>query len=165
MLCTGKDRMDRVKSAPHTNFRISAEKETMILSDSQGHVLDRVMIDNLPLDCSWGRNEAGQMQVFQTPTPSLPNNQTGFNQMDLNLRAMNKTGVYISEVLASNDTIVAYPNAAKSDWIEIYNAGTDSVDISGWGLSDRLDHGRKWQFPAGNRHQPRRVQGGHVRPE
>ena len=150
VFCTGKDRMDTVKKAPHTNFRISAERETIILTDSKGHVLDRVMIDNLPLDCSWGRNENGQMQVFQVPTPTLPNNQTGFNQMDFNLRAMNKTGVYISEVLASNDTIEAYPGAGKSDWIEIYNAGNDSVDLSGWGLSDRLDHGRKWQFPQGS---------------
>ena len=149
VLCTGKNRMDRVKNAPHTSFRISAEQETIILSDSQGHVLDRVMIDNLPLDCSWGRNDSGQLQVFQIPTPSLPNNQSGFNQMDFNLRAMNKSGVYISEVLASNDSITAYPDTAVADWIELYNSGTETVDLSDWGLSDRLDRGRKWQFPRG----------------
>ena len=149
VLCTGKDRMDRIKNAPHSNFKISAEKETIILSDSQGHVLDRVMIDNLPLDCSWGRNDEGQLQVFQVPTPSLPNNETGFNQMDINLRAMNKTGVYISEVMASNDSVSTYPDAGYVDWIEIYNSGTETVDLNGWGLSDRLDRGRKWQFPRG----------------
>ena len=149
VLCTGKDRMDRIKNAPHSNFRISAEKETIVLSDSQGHVLDRVMIDNLPLDCSWGRNEAGQMQVFQTPTPSLPNNQTGFNQMDINLRAMNKSGVFISEVMASNNSITTYPKADNTDWVELYNAGNETVDISDWGLSDKLDRGRRWQFPRG----------------
>ena len=154
VLCTGKDRMDRIKNAPHTNFKISAERETIILTDSQGHVLDRVMIDNLPLDCSWGRNEAGQMQVFQMPTPSLPNNQTGFNQMDFNLRAMNKTGVYISEVMASNDSVEAYPNAGKTDWIELYNSGMEIVDISDWGLSDKLDRGRRWQFPRGTTISP-----------
>lgn len=149
VLCTGKDRMDTIKNAPHSNFRISAEKETIILSDSQGRVIDRVMIDNLPLDCSWGRNENGQMQVFQVPTPSLPNNDTGFNQMDLNLRAMNKTGVFISEVLASNESVSTYPDAGNVDWIEIYNSGTEAADLSEWGLSDRLDRGRKWQFPRG----------------
>ena len=154
VLCTGKDRMDRVKSAPHTNFRINAEKETVILSDSQGHVLDRVMIDNLPLDCSWGRNDYGQMQVFQTPTPSLPNNRSGFLQMDINLRALNKTGVYISEVMASNDSVTTYPNGSNTDWVEIFNSGTEAVDLSGWGLSDRLDHGRKWQFPVGTSINP-----------
>ncbi len=149
VFCTGKDRMDTIKNAPHSNFKISAEKETIILSDSQGHVLDRVMIDNLPLDCSWGRNDAGQMQVFRTPTPSLPNNQSGFNQMDFNLRAMNKAGVFISEVVASNNSITTYPKADTTDWVELYNAGTESVDLSDWGLSDRLDRGRRWQFPQG----------------
>lgn len=150
VFCTGKNRMDRIKNAPHSNFKISAEKETIILTDSQGHVLDRVMIDNLPLDCSWGRNDAGQMQLFQHPTPALPNNQSGFNQMDINLRAMNKTGVYISEVMASNNSVSTYPKAENTDWIELYNSGNDTVDISGWGLSDKLDRGRRWQFPQGS---------------
>ena len=149
VFCTGKDRMDTIKNAPHSNFKISAEKETIVLADSQGHVLDRVMIDNLPLDCSWGRNDAGQMQVFQIPTPSLPNNQSGFNQMDFNLRAMNKTGVFISEVMASNNSTTTYPKADNTDWVELYNSGTETVDISDWGLSDKLDRGRRWQFPQG----------------
>ena len=150
VLCTGKDRQDKANpSLYHTNFRISAESETIILSDSQGHVVDRVMIDNLPPDCSWGRNDYGQMQVFETATPTLPNNQTGFNQMDMNLRAMNKTGVWISEVLASNDATETYKNAGFTDWIEIYNSGSSTVDISDWGLSDTLTRGRKWQFPKG----------------
>ena len=132
VLCTGKDRMDTVKNAPHTNFKISAEQETIILTDSQGHVVDRVMIDNLPLDCSWGRNDEGQLQLFQTPTPSLPNNQTGFSQMDVNLRAMNKTGVFISEVLASNDTVATYPDAPYTT-----------------GLRSTIPEARPWTCPAG----------------
>ena len=150
VLCTGKDRMDtKMQDVPHTNFRISAEQETIILADSQGRVVDRVMIDNLPQDSSWGRNEQNQMQVFSMPTPTLPNNQSGFNQMDLNLRAMNKTGVWISEVLASNEKTSTYANAGYTDWIEIYNSSDTSVDISGWGLSDNQGRGRKWQFPYG----------------
>ena len=150
VLCTGKDRMDTsMDNIPHANFRISAEQETIILADSQGRVVDRVMIDNLAQDCSWGRNELNQMQVFKMPTPLLPNNQSGFNQMDLNLRAMNRTGVWISEVLASNNQISTYANAENKDWIEIYNSSSVSVDISGWGLSDDQERGRKWQFPYG----------------
>ena len=150
VLCTGKDRADTVmQGVYHTNFGIRAEKETIVLADSQGRVVDRVMIDNLPDDCSLGRDENNQMKVFQTPTPSLPNNQSGFNQMDLNLRAMNKTGVWISEVMASNDSVPLHENAGKGDWIEIFNSSAETVDISGWGLSDNLKRGRKWQFPQG----------------
>ena len=150
VFCSGKDRLDTAtQGVYHTNFRISAESETIILSDSQGHVMDRIMIDNLPQDCSWGRNSSGQLQVFTVPTPTLPNDQTGFNQMDMNLRALNKTGVWISEVLASNNSIATYDGAGNTDWIEIYNSSPSTVDLSDWGLSDELDRGRKWQFPKG----------------
>ena len=152
VFCSGKDRQDTsMPDVYHTNFRISAENETIILSDSQGHVADRVMIDNLPQDCSWGRNSSGGMQVFRMATPSLPNDQSGFLEMDRNLRSsrLNPTGVWISEVLASNNNVETYKGAAKTDWIEIYNGGTSTVDISNWGLSDNLGRGRKWQFPAG----------------
>ena len=150
VLCTGKDRMDtKMDGVPHSNFRISAEQETIILADSQGRVVDRVMIDNLPQDCSWGRNEQNQMQVFQMPTPTLPDNEAGFNQMDLNLRAMNRTGVWISEVLASNNQVSTFAGTENKDWVEIYNSSGETQDISGWGLSDNQGRGRKWQFPAG----------------
>ena len=150
VFCTGKDRMDRVRtSVPHTNFRLSAEKETIVLTDSRGRVMDRIMIDNLPEDCSYGRNDQGTLQVFETPTPTLPNNQSGFLQMDINLRALNKTGVYLSEVLASNEAVETYKGAGFTDWIEIYNSTAETVDLSGWGLSDNLGRPRKWQFPAG----------------
>ncbi len=153
--CTGKDRMDRERtSVPHSNFRISAENETITLSDSQGRIVDRMMIDNLPEDCSYGRNEQGGFQIFQVATPTLPNNQSGFNQMDQYLRALNKTGVYISEVLASNESIATYQDAGFTDWIEIHNSGNVMVDLSGWGLSDNLGRGRKWQFPQGSTISP-----------
>ncbi len=149
VFCSGKDKVQASNGVPHTNFRISAEQETILLCDSHGRVVDRVMIDNLPEDCSYGRNDNGMLQVFQTATPGYPNNTIGFYQMDINLRAMNKTGVYISEVMASNDSVVTYPDAGFSDWIELYNSSGEAVDLSGYGLSDRLTRGRKWQFPQG----------------
>ncbi len=153
--CSGKDRMDTVRTGvPHTNFRISAESETITLSDSQGRIVDRIMIDNLPRDCSYGRNEQGELQVFEVPTPTLPNNQTGFNQMDLYLRGMNPSGVIISEVLGSNEAIATYPNAGYTDWVELYNTTNALVDLSGYGLSDNLTRGRKWQFPQGTTISP-----------
>ncbi len=157
VLCTGKDRADTsMAGVYHTNFRISAEQETIVLTDSEGRVMDRVMIDNLAEDCSWGRNGNNQFQVFRTATPMFPNDLSGFNQMDLKMRsnALNRTGVYISEVLASNDSVKAYADEVYPDWIEIYNSTAAAVNISGWGLSDNLGRGRKWQFPDGTFIQP-----------
>ncbi len=57
--------------------------------------------------------------------------------------------VMISEVMASNDSVATYQGAGYSDWIEVYNAGSESVDLGGWGLSDNPEKAGKWQFPAG----------------
>ena len=37
----------------------------------------------------------------------------------------------------------------NSDWIEIYNSGTSSVDLGSWSLSDNENIPDKWKFPEG----------------
>ena len=54
--------------------------------------------------------------------------------------------MYITELLASSNK--------SDDWIEIYNASGQAVDLSGCGLSDNAARPRKWQFPAGTLIQP-----------
>ena len=149
VFCSGKDRVDSATGVPHTNFRLSAERETIILSDTRGQLVDRVIFDNLPEDCSWARQPDGSYQVDQTATPGMPNDQSGHTQADYMLQALNPTGVVISEVMASNDSTAVYEGDGFVDWIEIHNTTQQTVDLSGWGLSDRLTRGRKWQFPAG----------------
>ena len=54
--------------------------------------------------------------------------------------------VRINEVMAQNGT---YVNGHAYDWIELYNDGQKSVDLSGWHLSDKPSRPDKWTFPAG----------------
>jgi autotransporter-associated beta strand protein len=39
---------------------------------------------------------------------------------------------------------------SESDWIELYNAGGESVNLTGWSLTDDDGKPRKWYFPAGS---------------
>jgi autotransporter-associated beta strand protein len=39
---------------------------------------------------------------------------------------------------------------SENDWIELYNSGTESVDLDGWSLTDNADSPRKWSFPLGS---------------
>ncbi len=55
-------------------------------------------------------------------------------------------GVVISEVMASNGT---YQNSHAYDWVELYNGSGQSVDLSGWYLSDSKKNPEKFAFPAG----------------
>ncbi|MBK7096909.1 MAG: CotH kinase family protein [Saprospiraceae bacterium] len=57
--------------------------------------------------------------------------------------------VVINEYSASN--LRSYPdNYGKyEDWIELYNPGAQTLDISGWYLSDKESKPKKWKIPAG----------------
>lgn len=56
--------------------------------------------------------------------------------------------VVINEFQSSNSTTLLDEDGDASDWIEIRNRGTGTVNLAGWGLSDRPDTPFKWTFPA-----------------
>lgn len=151
IFCTGKDRIDQGTNVPHSNFKINAEGETIVLSDGFGNVIDRVTFDNMPRDHSYGLNNFNEFEHFQIATPGLPNTSESAAEMDNYMRSQNPTGVYITEALASNTLIPLYEEDTDyGDYLELYNPGNEPVSLSNYGLSDNLDRPRKWQFPEGS---------------
>ena len=59
-----------------------------------------------------------------------------------------RADVIITEFMADNDSVLADEDGDFSDWIELYNSGTDSVDLEGWYLSDDPEALEAWRFPA-----------------
>ena len=61
------------------------------------------------------------------------------------------TGIpVISEFMASNRDSLLDSNAppGSPDWIELYNAGDEAVNLEGWYLTDDPEDLKKWRFPA-----------------
>jgi hypothetical protein len=54
--------------------------------------------------------------------------------------------VYVNEIMASHNGVFADEDGDFPDWIELYNASTEAVDISGWFLSDDNSELYKWKF-------------------
>ena len=54
----------------------------------------------------------------------------------------------LSEFMAQNDTVLADEDGAFSDWIEIYNPGTNSLNLNGHYLTDNATNLTKWQLPS-----------------
>src|SRR5574344_1213716 len=55
--------------------------------------------------------------------------------------------IRINEILASNASVNYNPtDSAYSDWVELYNAGSQAVDLKGYYLTDNFDKPTKWQF-------------------
>jgi hypothetical protein len=57
--------------------------------------------------------------------------------------------LYINEFMASNDTSFSDQDDDFDDWIEIYNASDEAIDLSGMFLTDKPDNLVKWQIPFG----------------
>src|ERR1035437_2026933 len=55
--------------------------------------------------------------------------------------------IRINEVMSSNGGVITDSDGDTSDWIELYNAGTASVNLKGYGLSDKKAELLKWVFP------------------
>lgn len=148
--CSGKDKVESTTNFPHTNFSINNGEETLLLTTLSGELVDRVVVKDVPKDMSYGRDPNTLLwKIYELPTPYRPNNEEGAYQADLYIRTANLTGVYISEVMASADSIVAVSGERACDYVEIYNSSSQTVNLSGWGLSDNVNWLRKWTFPTG----------------
>jgi len=53
----------------------------------------------------------------------------------------------INEVMSSNGGVLTDKDGESSDWIELYNSGTTSVNLNGFGLSDKKGQPFQWVFP------------------
>jgi hypothetical protein len=56
----------------------------------------------------------------------------------------------ISEFLAANTGPLVDEDGESSDWIELYNGGSSTVDLAGWRLTDDPENLAQWTFPATN---------------
>ncbi|MHC4098082.1 MAG: lamin tail domain-containing protein, partial [Planctomycetota bacterium] len=50
----------------------------------------------------------------------------------------------INEFMAENDRFIQDPNGDYHDWIEIYNYGTNTIDIGGMYLTDDVNDSNQW---------------------
>lgn len=55
----------------------------------------------------------------------------------------------LNEILASNQAVNANSFGEYGDWIELYNASVDAIDLTGYFLSDSSSNYELWSFPSG----------------
>ena len=57
--------------------------------------------------------------------------------------------VWLNEIQPNNATGILDNFSEREPWIELYNSGTNSVDLTGFYLSDNYTNLVKWPFPSG----------------
>ena len=95
VFCSGKDKLESTTMYPHTNFSISAEREVIVLSTVTGQLVDRVTVEGLGKDMTYGRDPVTlEWKVFTLGTPGVVNDAEGMRLADDYLRAINNRGVF-----------------------------------------------------------------------
>jgi hypothetical protein len=55
--------------------------------------------------------------------------------------------IFINEIMASNSITISDEDGDYEDWIELYNAGSSTANLAGYGLSDKEEELSQWVFP------------------
>ncbi len=129
----------------HSNFALDAAGGELFFSKRTGstyQLIDSVAYPALGDDESWGRSheEESEWQINASATPDAANE-----------RALpNLEGVlFINEFMADNGSTIADETGAFEDWIELYNASEDQLDLGGLYMSDDLLDPMMWMIPDG----------------
>jgi hypothetical protein len=66
----------------------------------------------------------------------------------LTIVTTNFTTVILNEILANN-SYLTNADGTTSDWVELFNPGSNALSLAGYGLTDDVGNPRKWVFPPG----------------
>ncbi len=121
----------------HVDFKLGSDGEAIALFETVDH--GNVLIHGweygvMSSDVSMGfKPEDGNTPEYLTsPSPEASNESSELF-----------SSVCINEFLTTSNF------GGIDDWVEIYNRGTESFDLSGCFLSDKRGHNAKWAFPQG----------------
>jgi len=146
VFCSKKNLTDEA-GYMHTSFGINSAKETIILSNKNGKVLDEVEVKELEADSSFGRDGSNFWAVQTKPTPGFANTDEGFNDFQNSRVQSNETGIFISEVMLINVDTLPDDSEQYDSWLELVNRSGQAVNLSGFGLTDNTKHLGEWRFP------------------
>ena len=128
----------------HAPFRLSSSGDTLMLFNAAGTAVDTVNIPALDGDCSYARISESEWGISSAPTPGLVNTQESFRALS---EPSGDSPVVVNEIVASNRSVLEDENGEYHDYIELYNRSDETVDLTGWYLSDDTSRSRKWRFP------------------
>lgn len=129
----------------HAPFNLSSTGDTLLLFNPGGTAIDTVNITSLGPDQSYARADVYTWEICDTPTPALENTQENYLALQ---QPSGDSPVVLTEIVSTNRSVYADENGQYYDYIELYNRSAESVDLTGWRLSDDARNPNKWTFPA-----------------
>lgn len=126
---------DSMQAGLHTNFKLSASGEQVYLFTPDTNLIDYVHFYNMQADESIARTQDGNGPFKIT--------NSSFDASNGNHSA----GVVINEWMAFNESAEMDEHGEYNDWIELYNNSSQTINLNGYFLSNKVTERTKYQFP------------------
>lgn len=129
---------------PAVDLGISKSGETLYLMGADGTTVDTVDVPTMETDVSWAL-AADTWGYCQQPTPSNVNSTPIYSSLELE-QVSDLNGLYLNELLISNQYSVADEDGDYGDFVELYNGG-ETRSLGGLYLTDNSNKLTKWALP------------------
>lgn len=140
IFCSKKD---RVGDELHTNFKLSSDGDTLLLSSPEGDVLWEVSYESCPTDASLCF-EGESVRSTYYPTPGWPNTEDGCERFN---EANDRHGaLVINEAVTYNDDFFFHAGGYY-DWVELRNDSGSAITLSDYYVTDDTDDPFQFQLP------------------
>ncbi len=137
------------KDGLYANFKLaSVGGETLALSKPNGKVIDAITTIPIAKNTVMARNINGVWEVQKDPTPGYANTKEGHNAFIKSLLSDEKSNLVINEILPSNKGNFKDNLGLYSGYVEILNAGSKTINLGGYSISNSDSINYKWQFPS-----------------
>lgn len=131
----------------HASFKLKNADEIVMLVGTDGAEIQRVEYPAMETDQSYALNmNTLEWAPVGECTPGFPNTGSGYAAYRQSRRAVSP--LTINEVMAGNTITLRDEDGDYPDWVELYNPSEETIDLTGWGLSDTETRPKGWEFPA-----------------
>lgn len=142
--CSGKNTVH--DGQIHTSFNLSDINGYVGLRVPSGTVSDETEYSEIPANYSYEKTDNG-FELTAYPTPGYENNS---EWVASSAHSYSDSALVINEVVASNTKYLLHNGGRAYDFIELYNSGTEEIDLSLYFLSNDSSALQLWQLPAKN---------------
>lgn len=146
--CAGEE---KAEDGNYASFKINASEE-LVFYETNGNVIESLPLRGVAAGQTLSRTEGAsgaEAWVEMAPSPGFPNDEAGVAAYAQSLLSADKLDLHINEFMASNQSAAMDGKGRYSDWIELYNASGEAIDLSGFGVSDSLAQPMKYVLPEG----------------
>ena len=139
VFASGKNRCK--ENICHTSFKLNKAGETLSLVDKTGNIISQVKYPEMMNDTSYSL--IGNKYSLTVPTPKEKNKKEEVKEIDTK-----KYKITINEYMSHNKGSTYANNGGYYDWVELYNASDENLDLQGLAISDDVTNLNKFILPS-----------------